>query len=101
RTGYVLEREDQRCLIGPGGYFFPLVDEKEPSEVLFVVFQPRRQNLGAIFPGCLAAGDGRGIAQALRHDVLHAAGGVIKRNRRHALMPTEKIPALVERYRMR
>jgi len=77
------------------------LDEKEAGKVFLVILDSGLQDFCSVDFGCPATGDGRGIAQALGHDMLHASGRVVERHRLELGIFGEEVAALIECDRMR
>ena len=59
------------------------------------------QNLRAIIRGRCLAGDGRSMAVAQLHELLHASGRVVEREGLHSRVVGEEASALRQSHRMR
>src|SRR5207253_11111177 len=99
--GNVCGGKRDRSLIGSGQDSPPLGNQKESSEILFVVFQRPQKDFSAILLRRLAAGDSGGILCPVFGHIFHGTSRVVKRHRLKLAMLLKKPPALCERHWMR
>src|SRR5438309_10606079 len=99
--GNVRGGKRDRSLVGSGQDPPPLGNQKESSEIPFVVFQRPQKDLSAILLLGLAAGDSGGILCHVFVHVFHGTSSVVKRHRLKVAMLLKKPAALCERDWMR
>src|SRR5690348_11675434 len=97
----VLHRKNQTGFICPCQTLPLAREQKEPSEILLIVFERPQQNPPAVLLGCGAGCNSSSVAQIFFDHVLHASGRVVERDCLNPAMLLEEFPALLERHRVR
>ena len=101
RPGNVFYRESNRSLVGAGCDAARFADEEETREVPFVILEAGTQDGCSVLLGGFSRGDGRGIAQIVFYDMLHAACRVVKSLGADLPVLLKEFAALIEGHRMR
>src|SRR5262249_50735833 len=101
RAGNILQGEGNRSFVGAAPDLLRLADQQETSVVLPVIFDARQQHSPSVLPCGPFGSDGCGVLQVLCHDVPHASGRVVERDRLYSGVSPKEVAALVEGNRVR